>query len=76
VLTSSGDATVRLTTGTLVWQIEPLAGGPPIVLATALTNINQQFSFVLRVPCESPEPGVIASTNAISLVTPPKRYRR
>jgi len=76
VLTSSGDATVRLTTGTLFWQIEPLAGGPPILVATALTNINQQFSFVLRVPCETPEPGVIASTNVINLATPPNRYRR
>lgn len=76
VLTSSGGATVRLTTGMLVWQIEPLAGGPPIVVATALTNLNQQFSFVLRVPCETPEPGVIASTNVINFTTPASRYRR
>ena len=76
VLTSSGGATVRVTTGTLVWQIEPLAGGPAIVLITALTNINDQFSFVLRVPCETPEPGVSASTNLINLITPPANYRR
>jgi Bacterial TSP3 repeat len=76
VLTSSGGPTVRLTTGTLVWQIEPLAGGPPIVIATALTNINDQFSFVLRVPCETPEPGLGASTNVINLTAPASRYRR
>jgi len=76
VLTSSGGATVRLTTGTLVWQIESLAGGPPIAIATALTNINQQFSFALRVPCETPEPGASASTNVINLTTPASRYRR
>ena len=76
VLTSSGDSTVRLTTGTLVWRLEPLAGGPALAVATALTNINHQFSFVLRVPCETPEPGISASTNVINLTAPPNRYRR
>jgi hypothetical protein len=76
VLTSSGGATVRLTSGTLVWHIERVTGGPAIVLATQLTNINDQFSFALRIPCESPEPGGSISTNAINLTTPPVRYRR
>ena len=76
VLTSFGGATVRLTSGALVWHIERLTGGPPIVLATQLTNINDQFSFALRIPCESPEPGGSVSTNAINLITPPVRYRR
>ena len=76
VLTSSGGATVRLTTGTLVWNIERVTGGPAIVVATQLTNINDQFSFALRIPCESPEPGGSISTNAINLTTPPVRYRR
>jgi hypothetical protein len=76
VLTSFNDTTIRLTTGTLVWNVEPLSGGPPIVLTTPLTNINGQFSFVLRVPCETPEPGVSASTTTINLTTPATRYRR
>jgi hypothetical protein len=76
VLTASGGATVRLTAGTLVWRIEPLSGGPAIVLTTSLTNINDQFSFVLRVPCETPEPGGTNSGTAISLTAPPLRYRR
>lgn len=76
VVTSTSGNTVRLTTGTLTWQIEPVSGGPAIVLATTLTNINDQFSFVLRVPCESPEPGISASTNVINLATPANRYRR
>jgi hypothetical protein len=76
VLTSLNDTTIRLTTGTLLWHVEPLAGGPAIVLTTPLTNINGQFSFVLRVPCETPEPGVSASTTTINLTTPPARYRR
>lgn len=76
VLTSSGGATVRLTSGTLVWQLEPVAGGPAFQVATYLTNINEQFSFVLRVPCESPEPGVLPSTNVVNLTSPASRYRR
>ena len=76
VMASSGGVPVRVTSGSLVWQIEPLAGGPAVVLSTALTNVNDQFSFVLRVPCESPEPGVGGSPAAIQLSTPPTGYRR
>jgi hypothetical protein len=76
VLSFASGTPVRITTGTLVWQIEPLAGGPAIVFSTRVTNINDQFSFVLRVPCETPEPGINASTNLINLATPPMRYRR
>ena len=76
VLTTLNNTTVRITTGTLVWQIEPLAGGAPMVVTTALTNINDQFSFVLRVPCETPEPGSSNSTTAINLTSPATLYRR
>jgi hypothetical protein len=76
VVTSTSEGTVRLTTGTLAWQIEPVAGGPSMVVATLLTNINEQFSFVLRVPCESPEPGVGAATNVVNLAAPANHYRR
>src|SRR5262245_44681655 len=76
VLTTSGGATVRLTTGTLVWQIEPLGGGAPWTVSTPLTNINDQFSFVLRIPCESPEPGFVATPNFVVLTTPATGYRR
>jgi hypothetical protein len=76
VLSTAGGTTVRLTAGTLVWQIDPLAGGPAILLTNRLTNINDQFSFVVRVPCETPEPGVGASPAAITLTTSAIRYRR
>lgn len=76
VVLTTNDNTARLTTGTLTWQIQPLAGGPTILLATALTNVNDQFSFVLRVPCESPEPAISAATNVINLATPANLYRR
>lgn len=76
VLTFSEGTDVRITTGTLVWQIEPVAGGPAIVRTAELTNINDQFSFVLRVPCETPEPGGTASTNVVNLRNPAAAYRR
>jgi hypothetical protein len=67
---------VRLTAGTLAWRIEPLSGGAPIVLSTTLTNVNDQFSFVLRVPCLSPLAGESHSTNAVHLTSPATSYRR
>jgi hypothetical protein len=65
VLTSSGGIAVRVTGGTLTWQIEPVAGGTPWTLSTPLTNLNDQFSFLLRVPCETPELGVTATPGTV-----------
>jgi len=76
IVATSGDTTVRLTSGTLTWLIEPIAGGTPWALSTQLTNINDQFSFILRVACESPEPLVLATTNTVVLSVPALSYRR
>lgn len=76
VLTVSGGSTVRLTTGLLTWRIEPVAGGPAWTNSTQLTNLNDQFSFALRLPAETPEPGVAANSNTVSLTTPATSYRR
>lgn len=67
---------VRLTAGRLEWRVEPLSGGPALVLTTALTNINDQFSYVLRVPCESPEPGGGVSEGVVALMNPALAYSR
>ncbi|HSH15604.1 MAG TPA: hypothetical protein VLD18_06205 [Verrucomicrobiae bacterium] len=72
----AGDYAARATTGTLVWQIEPVAGGAPWVVSTPLTNINDQFSYLVRIPCESPEPAVPASANTVVLTAPALSYRR
>ncbi|MHB9007932.1 MAG: hypothetical protein ACYDC1_13475 [Limisphaerales bacterium] len=76
VLTISGGTPVRLTTGTLVWHLEPVAGGTAMVFTTVLTNLNDQFSFALRIPCESLEPGGIPSAGVVTLRSPPVGYRR
>lgn len=76
VLATADNATVRLTSGTLAWRLEPVAGGPTMIFATQLTNINDQFSYLLRIPCETPEPGQNAATNVVNLTAPASRYRR
>ncbi len=76
VLTQAGGTLVRVTTGTLTWQVESLAGTPIMVLTTTLTNINDQFSFILRVPCESAEPGVAATPGTLVLGLSPANYLR
>jgi hypothetical protein len=76
VLVASGDIAVRATSGTLSWQIEPLAGGTPWTLTIPLTNVADQFSFLLRVPCESPEPAVTATPSTVLLTSPATSYRR
>ena len=72
----SAGANVRVTSGTLEWHIEPVAGGTPWVVTTRLTNINDQFSFVLRIPCETPEPNASPTAKTITFTSPATTYRR
>ena len=73
---NAGGVAVRITTGTLVWQVATLAGNPVMTRTTQLTNINDQFSFILRLPCESLVPGVAATTETLPLITTPTTYLR
>ena len=43
----------RLVLGSLEWTIQSQAGGPTIKVRTILTNLNDQFSYVLEVPFET-----------------------
>jgi hypothetical protein len=76
ILNTSGQAPVRVTQGQLVWRIEPIAGGAAVVVRSDLADINGQFSFVVRVPCETPEPGAAPNAATLNLTTPPSSYRR
>src|SRR2546423_369809 len=76
VLTDSGGVNVRVTTGTLSWRIEPVSGGTPWIISIPLTNVNDQFSFVLRVVSETPESGVSNTTATVALTSPATSYRR
>jgi hypothetical protein len=63
------------TYGTLRWIIQPPTGAP-ITRFTPLTNINDQFSYVLRVPFESTLPGFTISPNTLVLSNTPVNYTR
>lgn len=63
----SGAPMFRLTAGTLTWNFQPANQGGPITVTANLTNINDQFSYVVRVPCETPLSGSAGSLDALSL---------
>jgi hypothetical protein len=58
---------LRIVFGSLTWTFQPVGGGPPFAVSTPLTNINDQFSYVLRVPCETEVPGFPLSSNVLRL---------
>lgn len=58
---------LRIVFGNLSWFFQPVGGGPAFAVTATLTNINDQFSYVLRVPCETDAPGIPPSTNALRL---------
>ena len=62
-------ANIRIGYGTLTWVFQPTNGETPIVLSTILTNIEDQFSYILRVPCETEVAGFSVSSNVIKLST-------
>ena len=66
----------RVSFGTLTWVFQPLDGGPAITLTGTLTNINDQFSYVLRVPCETEIPGAPLSAGVLKLSSSPTSYNR
>jgi hypothetical protein len=66
----------RVTFGELSWIIQPVGGGTPITLTGTLTNINDQFCYVLRVPCETEIPNISISAGVLKLSATPTSYNR
>ena len=66
---NTADHNIRLTYGTLTWQFKKVATGRTVTVTTQLTNVLDQFSYVVQVPCESFLSGVQISPNALD-VTP------
>jgi len=58
---------LRIVFGKLTWLFQPAGGGPGFAVTTTLTNINDQFSYVLYVPCETEVAGIPLSTNVLRL---------
>lgn len=72
--TEVGD--VRLTSGTIAFQVRPSAGGAAITIRGDLVNINDQFSYVLYVPLETKIPGVTVSANTLGVDVTPASFDR
>ena len=75
VRNTNGNATVRWNFGQLRWTFQPVIG-PPVILTASLTNIHDQFSYVLQVPCESEAGGFTNSPSALRLRSSPLAYNR
>ncbi len=67
ILDVSGGAKVRLTVGTLSWTFQPAGSGKPLAATAVLTNIHDQFSYVIRIPCETQIAGALASDGTLAL---------
>jgi hypothetical protein len=66
---------IRQTYGTLLWTFQKPGGGT-VTVTSLLTNLNDQFSYVITVPFESVMPGLTTSTNALALSATPVVYLR
>jgi hypothetical protein len=70
-----GGVTNRLTSGSLTCQITP-SNAASITLVTPLQNINDQYSYLLKVPFESRILGLSLSAGALELTTATNRFER
>jgi hypothetical protein len=75
VIRNVGDGNIRLISGTLTWQFQPSSGGAAVTVTTRLTNINDQFSYILRVPWET-DIGSGLSSNTLRLISASISYNR
>ncbi len=69
------DGNIPVISGRLTWQFQPVSGGQIVTVSTTLTNINDQFSYILQVPWET-DVGAGVSTNALKLTATPAAYDR
>ncbi len=69
VVRNIADHNIRLTYGTLTWQFKKVATGRTVTVTTQLTNVLDQFSYVVQVPCETVLAGVQVTSNSLD-VTP------
>lgn len=59
----------RLSYGPLVWVFQPGDGSATVTISGVLTNINDQFSYVVRIPCETILSGMAVSPDTLKLGT-------
>ncbi len=72
---NSADGNARLTAGPLTWQFRASDGSLTRIFTTVLTNLHDQFSYMLQVPWET-DFGTGVSSNALRLLSTPISYDR
>lgn len=72
----SGGQSTRLTVGTLTWTWRPVSGGQAVAVTASLTNVNDQFSYVLRLRSETVMPGQTLSSNTVQVAPGSQAYHR
>jgi hypothetical protein len=65
-----------ITTGTLIWTLQPTSGGSPVVVTNLLSSLYPPFSFIMQVPCESQVGTLTVSSNVLQLASLPRTYNR
>jgi hypothetical protein len=66
---------IRVTWGTLTWQFRNATSGQTVLVTTPVTNVLDQFSYVLEVPCEQFISASL-STNVLNLSGAPVSFDR
>jgi hypothetical protein len=64
---NTADNNARVVSGTLRWQFRKVSSGRTVTVTAALTNIIDQFSFVVQVPSETIIAGFDISADALDL---------
>jgi len=67
IIQNTAENNSRLTFGILEWQFYDAARSRAVTVTTSVTNVLDQFSFVLRVPCETYYAGAEISPTALFL---------
>lgn len=73
---NTADHNIRLTYGTLTWLFKKVTTGRIVTVTTQLTNVLDQFSYVVQVPCESFVAGVVVSASALDVTPNPINFDR
>jgi hypothetical protein len=73
---NASNSNIRLTYGRINWQIRNSSTGRTVDVVGRITNIIDQFSYVLQVPCETLLLGLPVSSNALQLSPTPALFDR
>lgn len=68
---NTADNNIRMIAGTLSWHFRRTNTTRIVTVTAQVTNVLDQFSYVLKVPCETLVAGSLVSSNALDLTPSP-----